>query len=74
MSEGHAEARHYPLGMVQDEAAFCEERENNRIITESVLIQLAASSLVAKSARSAFTKKLKTLNVEVNPKPGLFEG
>jgi hypothetical protein len=73
MANGHPEARRYPLGLVFDEAAFVEERENTRIVTESVLIQLAAASIMSKQARSAFTKRLKMLNVEVKPKAKLFE-
>lgn len=73
MASGHPEARHYPLGYLYDEAALVEERESSRIATESILIQLAAASVMGKDARTAFTKRLKMLNVETSLRPGLYE-
>lgn len=72
MAGGHPEARHYPLGMLYDESALVEERENGRIAIESSLIQLAAASVVSKPARSAFTKRVKALNVETKLRRGLY--
>lgn len=73
MAGGHADARQYPLGMLYDEAALVEERENGRIATESILIQLAAAGVMSKPARSAFTKRVKNLNVETKLRPGLYD-
>lgn len=73
MANGHPEARHYPLGMVYDEAALVEERENGRIVTEAMLLQTAVASILSKKAKSAFTKQIKSLTVEVKPREGLFD-
>lgn len=73
MANGHPEARHYPLGMVHDEAALVEERENGRIVTEAMLLQTAVASILSSKAKTAFTKQIKSLNVEVKPKEGLFD-
>lgn len=73
MANGHTEARHYPLGMVFDEAALVEERENGRIVTEALLLQSAVGSILSSKAKTAFTKQIKGLNVEVKPREGLFD-
>jgi len=62
----------YPLGRLGDEAALVEERQNNKIITESQLIRLAVHSLLSKPARGEFSKMTKQLNVQVTPRKGLF--
>jgi hypothetical protein len=64
---------HYPLGRLNDESALVEERHNNRITTEAILIQMAVHSLLAKEARKQFTKQLKQLNVTTKARPGLFD-
>lgn len=46
-----------------DEAGLVEERENNRIVTEAILIQQAISSVLSAKARSGFTKSVRNLNV-----------
>lgn len=63
----------YPLGRLYDEASLVEERENGRIITDAQLIQTAVHSLMSKDARRQFSKMLKTLNVQVTPRSGLFD-
>ena len=73
IANGHVEARHYPLGMVNDEAALVVERENGRMVSEALLLQSAVGSILSRQARSAFTKKIKSLNVEAKPKQGLFD-
>lgn len=49
------------------------ERENSRIATEATLIQMAVTGILSSKARSAFTRQLKSLNVEVSPIKGLFD-
>lgn len=73
MAHGHLAAEEYTLGRLHDEAAFIVERENSRIATEAALIQLAVTGILSSKARSAFTKRMKALNVEVSPQPGLFD-
>lgn len=48
------------------------ERENNRIITEAQLVQLAAGSILSDKARKAFTENVKRLNVWTKPILRLF--
>lgn len=59
--------------MVYDEAALVEERENGRIVTEAVLLQLAVASMLSKKAKTDFTKRIKSLSVDVKPREGLFD-
>lgn len=73
LSQGHAEAWHYPLGMLYDECDLIIERENNRIITEAQTLQLAMASMFGNEGRKAFTERLKVLNVQAKPRDGLFE-
>ena len=49
------------------------ERENNRIITEAQLAQMGIAAILSAKSRAAFTKQIKSLNVTVKPKAGLFE-
>lgn len=73
MEAGHTEAWQYPLGMLGDEAGLVQERQNNKIVTEAQLIQLATHSLLSKDARKAFSKTIKSINVTTSPHPGLFD-
>jgi hypothetical protein len=50
--------------MVIDETNLIQERENARITTEAILLQLAAGSIVSTKAGKGFTKTLKGLAVE----------
>lgn len=72
LASGHADAIHYPLGQLYDEANLVIERENNRILTEANLLQLAVGSLLSDKARKAFTARQKELNMTVKPRRGLF--
>lgn len=49
--------------MVIDEANLIRERENARITTEAILIQLAAGSIVSTKTGKQFTKTLEGLAV-----------
>lgn len=47
-----------------DESNLVQERENNRITTEMILIQLAGGSIVSTKAGKEFTKAVKGLALE----------
>lgn len=51
-----------------DEANLVQERENNRIATEAILLQLAAGSIVSTKAGKEFTKTMKGLALEAVPR------
>jgi len=69
---GHVDAWVYPLGMLSDESAIVQERQNNTIATEAQLIQLAAGSIMSKDMRKQFSKTVKSISVETGPREGLF--
>lgn len=73
LASGHADAIHYSLGQLYDETNLVIERENNRILTEANLLQLAVGSLLSDKARKAFTARQKELNMTVKPRRGLFK-
>lgn len=50
-----------------------QERENNRIVTEALLIQLAAKSAISNKAGKEFSKAIKALNVQTSLHEGQFE-
>lgn len=58
---GHPNASRYPLGAVLDEHSLVSKQINSRIVTEAVLFQLAASSILSKKAGQAFEKQIKRL-------------
>ena len=70
---GHSAPEQYILGRLYDEAALVQERQNNKIVTESQLIQTAVHSIVSKGARKQFQKIIKQLNVQTGPVKGLFD-
>lgn len=76
LANGHPEAWRYPLGMVMDETNLVHERENNRLTTEAILLQLAAGSIVSTKAGKEFTKMLKGLAQEAvaRERPGDTDG
>lgn len=47
-----------------DEANLVQERENGRITTEAILLQLAAGSILSTKVGKEFTKTLKGLALE----------
>ena len=62
LSEGHAQAPRYPIGMVWDECQLVVERQNRAHATEATLVQLAVSSILSKDGAKEFRKTLKRLN------------
>lgn len=73
LASGHTDAIHYSLGQLYDEANLVIERENNRMVTEANLFQLAVGGLISDKARKAFTARQKELNMQVKPRRGLFK-
>lgn len=62
LAEGHQDARHYPIGMVWDEAKLVVERRNRAHATDAMLIQLAVGSVLSKKGAQEFSKQIKRLN------------
>lgn len=50
LSEGHTEARRYPIGMVWTEARFVRERNANRRTRDAAITQLVLGTLFSKKA------------------------
>jgi hypothetical protein len=61
LANGHTEPHKYPLGWLGDEAELIIQAQNNKIVTEAHLTQLAVASILSKEAGKAFTKELKAL-------------
>lgn len=61
LSEGHVDARRYPLWMLWDETRIVRARNNAAMVTNAVLLQMAAGSLFSKEAGKAFEKVVKGL-------------
>ncbi|QPZ53311.1 tail protein [Achromobacter phage vB_AchrS_AchV4] len=62
LDHGHSEATEYPIGMLWDEGDLVVERLNGQAITEAVLFQMAAGSLLSKDAAREFKKIVTGLN------------
>lgn len=58
LSEGHADARHYPVAVVWSEARIVRERNNNRRLRDTAVTQLVLSSLFGKKAAKELEKLL----------------
>ena len=61
LERGHSECRHYPLGMLMDEARLVNRRDNNRYVTESTLLQSAVSGVLSKKANKHFRDHINRL-------------
>ena len=61
MSEGHAHARRYPIGMLLDECRIASRRINNRIASEMSLTHLAVSAILSKKGGTEFRKAVQRL-------------
>lgn len=62
ISEGHTQARDYPLGTLLYEAEIAKERCNNNIVTEIALMQMVVGSVLSKDAAKALKKQLEKLS------------
>ncbi len=61
MSQGHQEARHYPVPMLWTETRLARERVNRDQANEAMLTRLAVHSLLSKNAGQEFNKRIKKL-------------
>lgn len=64
MANGHADAMHYPIGMVMDEAALIVERENRRIASEAIALKAAASAVMTEQGGKHFDELITRLTGE----------
>jgi hypothetical protein len=62
LSEGHADAPHYPIGMVWDESRLAVERINRFHATQAVLTQQAVASILSRDGQKEFKKTITGLN------------
>lgn len=62
MANGHPEAPDYPVHKVWEEAELVVDRINNDVCTETLLLQMAVSSLFSKEAGRDFQKIIKRLS------------
>jgi len=62
LDHGHPKAMHYPIAMLWDESELVVERLNSQAITEAILFQMAAGSLLSKDAAREFKKMVTGLN------------
>lgn len=62
MSEGHPEARRYPLPMLAHEVAIARDRINRQHVTNAVLTQGAIISAIDKQGAKEFQKQIKRLS------------
>ena len=58
LSEGHAEARRYPVAVVWSEAHIIRERNAHRRMRDSAITQLVLSSLFSKKGSKELEKLL----------------
>lgn len=63
LSEGHVSARRYPLATVGREAGVVRRRINNRLVTESALMQACIGTVMGgKEGTRHFNELIKELN------------
>jgi len=62
LANGHPDAPFYPLHRVWEEAELVVSRQNQTLATETLLIQMAVSSLFAKEAGREFQKIISRLS------------
>lgn len=63
LSEGHTHARRYPLATVGMEAEIVRRRINNRMVTESTLMQACIATVMnGKEGTRHYNKLIKELN------------
>lgn len=64
LANGHPDAGLYPIGRVHDEAELVSQRISQQMASESVLIQLAVSSVLSEDAGKLFGQEIKRLSEE----------
>jgi hypothetical protein len=73
LDHGHADAAHYALGRLYDEANLVRERVNSLIITEGQLAQHGVAAILSAKARKAFSEMVKKLNIVTKPIRSRFD-
>lgn len=61
LANGHPDAAFYPIHRVWEEAELVTDRLNQTLATESLLLQMAVSSLLNAEAGRTFQKTIKRL-------------
>jgi len=64
LDHGHPQARHYPVGMVWEEARLVVDRTNQQEASRTVLLHVAAAAVMSKKGHQALKKVLKELTSE----------
>lgn len=62
MSEGHWEARHYPVAMVWSEARIVRQRRAGRMKTEAALQEQVIAAVLSAKGHKQLTQTLKGLD------------
>lgn len=61
MANGHPDAAFYPIHRVWEEAHFVVQRTNRDVATETLMLQMAVSTLFSKDAGRDFNKIIKRM-------------
>ena len=61
LDHGHQHARHYPIGMVWEEAQIVVQRVNQELASSTALLQIAGAAVMSKPGAKALQKVLKEL-------------
>lgn len=64
MSQGHPDARHYPIGVLMVETEIARKRELSRMVNEVSLIRSAIPAALDKKASRAFKEHLENLSAD----------
>jgi len=62
LSEGHADARCYPVAVVWSEARIVRQRHANRIRQDAALMQMAIASVMDRKAGKRLSKLLNRMD------------
>lgn len=62
LDHGHPDAWEYTLGQLADEAALIVQRINGQAVTDALLLQNAAASVLSKEGAKQFKKLIKQLS------------
>jgi hypothetical protein len=62
LSEGHADAPFYPIGMLWDESSLAVDRINGFHATQAVLTRMAVQAVLSKDGSKEFNKTVKRLS------------
>jgi hypothetical protein len=61
-AQGHANAPLYPICMLWHETAIARSRVHQEFVTQAILFQNAAASIMSKDGAKEFKKLVKTLS------------